>query len=241
MITLVCGPRGSGKTTWCVANLLGRIRAREKPRVLVTNLAFTGAFWNLWPGGRVLLDPMQVQTFWHACPPGSLIVLDEAQVVFNSRAWKELHAKAPDFLTFLSHSRKSGDDMILITQEPKRIDGQLRGQVDLCVDVNSTMWIRAVAKIPIPWDWVWATHTVGDTKGAEVHGGLHFFRAKQYYKFFDSYSMKVAESIQLTRGSFENVESLSVAPADRGRRHTVASWAAQRIARVKQSLEAEHN
>jgi len=240
MITLVCGPRGSGKTTWCVARLLGEIK-RKVRRVLVTNLAFTDAFWSLWRGGRVLLSPEEVQTFWRHCPPGSLVVLDEAQVVFNSRAWGELHKKAPDFLTFLSHSRKSGDDLILITQEPKRVDGQLRGQVDVVVDVNSTMWIRSTTGLPrwlVPCDWVWARQTIGDVSGSELHGGLTFFRAKQFYHFFDSYSMKIADSVQLVRGSASNVENLVAGSDDHSRRGIVESWAKRRIEQAKR-VQAE--
>lgn len=57
-----------------------------------------------------------------------LLVIDEAQLKFNSRRWHEKSRMA--FLQFMSQSRKYGVKVILVAQGAKMIDNQFRMLVD---------------------------------------------------------------------------------------------------------------
>lgn len=57
------------------------------------------------------------------CPV--LVVVDEAHLFFNARSWSKAD---PEFLTFLTQSRKVSVDVIFITQSMVTIDKQLRVQ-----------------------------------------------------------------------------------------------------------------
>ena len=231
MIWLVIGPRGSGKTTWAVRELLRRHSASG--RMLCTNLALTNLFTDRWKGDITSLDSVQVLRFWEYCPPGSVIAIDEVQVVFNSRNWVKLQKEAPELLTFLSHSRKSGDELYLLTQEPARIDAQMRGQVDISVDVRSSMWLRSMG-LPVPGYFAWARLSTGVDQQAELIRGGGIFLCKKYFKMFDSYSQRIAESAGLTRGTF-NVAGLRPGISDTGHRsgQSVAEFWRSKFGRSK--------
>lgn len=58
-----------------------------------------------------------------------LLVLDEAQLLFNSRRWSDSGRYA--YLEMLSQSRKYGIRVLLISQSPKMIDNQFRMLIDI--------------------------------------------------------------------------------------------------------------
>lgn len=63
---------------------------------------------------------------------GLTLVLDEAQLLFNSRNWSQKGRM--QYLQFLSQSRKYGYYVILVTQSALMIDNQFRMLVD--IEVN---------------------------------------------------------------------------------------------------------
>lgn len=205
MITLWVGARGSGKTTAVVKKYYELCGQTDRP--LVTNIAFADKFWRAWCGGRVMLTPEQTPVFWRHCPVGSYVAIDEVQVIYNSRSWNQTAKVAPDLLEYLSHSRKSGDEIDMLTQEVSRIDTQIRTQADVLADVNSTMWIRRVTRLPIPFDLVWVKRFVGTSSEDRIYQKGDCFFARKYYKFFDSYSCAIVSGRGFKRGSVANVEN----------------------------------
>lgn len=59
---------------------------------------------------------------------GLTLILDEAQLLFNSRCWQQKGRNR--YLQFLSQSRKAGYFVILVTQNSRMIDNQFRMLVD---------------------------------------------------------------------------------------------------------------
>lgn len=57
------------------------------------------------------------------------LVLDECQLIFNSRRWSDRSRMA--YLEFLSQSRKYGVKVILVTQSVKMIDNQFRMLIEV--------------------------------------------------------------------------------------------------------------
>jgi len=230
MITLWVGARGSGKTTAVVKKYYELCGQTERP--LVTNIAFSEKFWRAWRGGRVRLSPDQTPVFWRHCPAGSYVAIDEVQVIYNSRSWNQTAKVAPDLLEYLSHSRKSGDEIDMLTQEVSRIDTQIRTQADVLADVNSTMWIRRVTRLPIPFDLVWVKRFVGTSSEDRIYQKGDCFFARKYYKYFDSYSCAIVSGRGFKRGSFANVEGNGVSGGRGGSPNTLfGAWLAREAKR----------
>lgn len=71
----------------------------------------------------------------------SMIVLDEAYRDFNSREYKKFNT---DMHTFFATNRHNGNDILLIAQNPQRIDTVLREMA------NMFLYVQAF-KIPLIW------------------------------------------------------------------------------------------
>jgi zona occludens toxin (predicted ATPase) len=138
MITAFTGTPGSGKSYDAVRKIIdnlrqGRvvytnIRGMDSPECfemikLVARLSDYGLALHL----RFLSDE-ESREFWLHVPPGSLIVLDEVQNIFNARDWQ---SKANvQFNAWASTHRHHGYDVILITQSIMRLDTAVRALVE---------------------------------------------------------------------------------------------------------------
>ena len=60
----------------------------------------------------------------------SLIVIDEAQIIFNSRSWNTAPKERMQWIKFFSQHRKLGYNIIMITQNDRMIDRQIRSLVE---------------------------------------------------------------------------------------------------------------
>ena len=141
MIYLYSGTPGSGKSMHAarlVLDYLGRRRpvianfdinpaTRRKDELFTykPNGHLTPDFLydfarDYWKGGRVRED-------------GILLVLDEAQLLFNSRSWNEATAGASrmDWIEFLSQHRHYGYRIVFIAQHDRMIDRQIRALVEI--------------------------------------------------------------------------------------------------------------
>jgi zona occludens toxin len=114
-ITLLTGLPGSGKTLRTVHFIKRAIEAGEV--VFVTNLN----------GLKVPHIPFEDPREWEDLPPGSILVVDEAQQFFRTRRGGE----APAYLTGMETIRHKGVRLVLTTQQPDYLDAHLRGLVGL--------------------------------------------------------------------------------------------------------------
>ncbi|SHO45309.1 zonular occludens toxin domain-containing protein [Desulfopila aestuarii] len=71
-----------------------------------------------------IFEPDQLEDFWNHVEPQSIIVLDEVQKIFSSREWQSEKNKLFGF--WASTHRHHGFEVILITQNPERIDSAVR-------------------------------------------------------------------------------------------------------------------
>lgn len=115
-ITLLTGLPGSGKTLRTVWWILDAIRRGEM--VFVCNINGINV-----PGVIPWDDP----TRWRELPPGSVLVVDEAQQFFRARRGGE----PPEYLTAMETIRHHGVRLVLTTQQPSYLDTHLRGLVGL--------------------------------------------------------------------------------------------------------------
>lgn len=125
MITLLTGVPGSGKTAAAV-DLLCR---EFKDRVLYVD-GLNGLTLE-----HVELDVLQ----WHLdVPDGAVIIVDEVQ-----RKWRPRGpgGKVPDSVAALETHRHRGIDFIIITQNPRLVDSNVRDLVGRHIHIRDTGWM----------------------------------------------------------------------------------------------------
>ena len=111
MIELITGLPGNAKTLYTIGNVMRRAEAEGRP-VYYAGIKELKLDWTP-------IDPLK----WMECPPGSIIVIDEAQKIFRNRSLGTLPGP---HVTELEEHRHRGIDIYLITQHPSLIDPAVR-------------------------------------------------------------------------------------------------------------------
>lgn len=128
MINLHTGLPGSGKTLFTLWHIdrehAKRLKEREETLkqggfTPEPNVYYHGINQLNRPGWIPLDDPET----WHTLPPGSIVLIDEAQKVFRPRSSSQ---RPPEFVSALETHRHTGIDLYLITQHPMLVDSHIR-------------------------------------------------------------------------------------------------------------------
>lgn len=180
MITLISGLPGNGKTLYSLVYIKA-LAEKEKREVF-----YSGIKNLLLPWTEIKAED------WQTLPPGSIMVIDEAQFVFPK---KPNGAALPDFYTKLATHRHMGIDIFLITQDPALIDifprkligrhlhvvrkfGMERATIYEWSVVNISPFSAAGRKSSVVHKWVFPKVAYGYYKSAEVHTHKRSFPAK---------------------------------------------------------------
>jgi zona occludens toxin (predicted ATPase) len=128
------GVPGSGKSYDAIRKI---IDALKNGRIVYTNIdgvhsddcreviaALTGFSRDALDDRLFFLEAAQIINFWDICPSGAFVVIDEAQLFFNSRDWSKDDNRR--FADWASTHRHYGYDLLLITQRAERIDSAVR-------------------------------------------------------------------------------------------------------------------
>ncbi|AQV97771.1 hypothetical protein BJN34_28295 [Cupriavidus necator] len=110
--TLVTGLPGNGKTLYTI-NMVKELAEKENRQVFYHGINELALPWT----------PLEKQEDWPDVPPGSIVVLDEAQKAFRMRA---NGAVVPRHVAELETLRHRGITLFLITQHPMLIDNNAR-------------------------------------------------------------------------------------------------------------------
>lgn len=108
-VTFIVGQIGSGKSAYSV-RLARRYLKRGRPVYATDYIAGTYRFDPAW------LSNMK-------CPKGSLLIIDEAALKFNSREFAKI---SKDVLAYFKKCRHYGNDVVLISQTFSDSDKQIR-------------------------------------------------------------------------------------------------------------------
>lgn len=111
MIELITGLPGNGKTLYTLGMVKRKAEAENRP-VFYAGIPEVTLDWEV-------VDPAD----WMSVPPGSIVVIDEAQKTFRARS---VGKEPPDFVKALETHRHNGLDLFLITQHPSLIDASVR-------------------------------------------------------------------------------------------------------------------
>jgi len=110
-ILLITGLPGNAKTLYTIAQVKAWAERENRP-----------VFYSGIP--ELKLDWQQIEpTEWAKCPPGAIVVIDEAQKIFRNRS---LGATPPQYVQDLETHRHLGIDLVFITQHPTLIDPAVR-------------------------------------------------------------------------------------------------------------------
>lgn len=77
--------------------------------------------------------------------PQSIVCLDEAGILLNSRCWKDTPR---ELLADLCQSRKTGTDLIWAAQFPEQIDSQIRSLTQYWIYANGLTYYDKISKMP---------------------------------------------------------------------------------------------
>ena len=129
MIYLICGQKGTGKSLYTISYLL---KNRKK---------YTKIFSNFPVKFCHQIDHLDWVNF--RFPPNSAILIDEAQLYFNSREFSKLtkNGVGMELLDFLTMCRHYKLDIFFITQSSNRIDLQIRELSDYVYYLKRTFKI----------------------------------------------------------------------------------------------------
>lgn len=144
-IHVFTGVPGSGKSAHA-ARLIREQLNRRYPRPVIANFPLSDnanippdsrALYKYVPNGKMSASKIITicEEYWREnpdrdfCEDYILLVLDECQLLFNSRLWAQ--SDRLSYLSFLSQSRKMGVMVILIAQSVQMIDNQFRMLIEV--------------------------------------------------------------------------------------------------------------
>ncbi len=121
----------------------------------------------------------------------TLLVLDEAQILFNSRTWQD--TSRMEWVTFFTQHRKYGYDVIIISQLERLIDRQIRGCFEFEVSHKKVMHYKTMgALMSVLFKgnlFVAVTHWYGVKGKDSVTGSKFFIGRKRLYSLYNSYKI----------------------------------------------------
>lgn len=170
MLYLTTGVPGAGKTLWTIVTVEARRKA-ENREVYYHGIKGLTLPWH------ELEDPKK----WYECPPGSIIVIVEAQNTFPARGTGQ---PVPRHVAETATHRHNGQDIYLDTQHPLKLDSSLRKDIEQhrhlmrkfgskWVTVHQFVGVRdncdKSRKDSIPSQWRHPKEAFDWYKSAEVH------------------------------------------------------------------------
>lgn len=187
-MTMLCysGIPGSGKTYHAVMDIC------HAKSACITNIHVNGinqcAVLNLSQITPEML--MAFSNHWfsaHKYEENSLLlVIDEAQLLFNSRNWSD--SSRLDWIAFMSQHRKYGFKILLIAQDIKMIDKQFRALVEFEVHHTSasSLWLPMRLLAMFGYHLTCATTRYPQDESKTVITRDIYHVSRRYYRFYDS-------------------------------------------------------
>lgn len=137
MIWLYSGTPGSGKSYHATADIYYRLkrRGRHPKNKVIANFALAVDTPNFlyWDNSQLTVKRLYNYARYRHKPGvegQTLVVIDESQVIFNSRSWHTDGHNRMDWIVFFTQHRKLGFDFILIAQNDRMLDRQIRCLVE---------------------------------------------------------------------------------------------------------------
>ncbi len=231
MIYLYTGTPGSGKSLHCAREIYSRLnRGQSVIANFDINLSVFKSKRRRKLGNFAYVDNSELSpdllmeyavtyhkrnTNGHITEGQTLLVIDEAQILFNSRDWRAHERMA--WATFFSQHRKYGYTVILITQFDRLLDRQIRCLVEYQVihrKISNFQFIGMLLGLLFGGNIFIAITTwygVNEKVGSEI-----FVLRQKYSSMYDSYKIfnsqagaglgVPATDCELKRDTFKNID-----------------------------------
>lgn len=196
MIIGYVGTPGSGKTFEAVKEIatqlkMGRVvytniegLATPECREMIKNLCGLSSL--AIEKQLKILEDHELEDFWNHIEPKCLVVIDEVQKIFSSREWQA--EKNKNFGYWASTHRHHGFDVILITQNPERIDSAVRSLFE---------WTYLFRKVNFFGGAVQKKYICYSYAGDDTHGTPLTKETRNYHPLiFKCYKSYVADDIE---------------------------------------------
>ncbi|THG38317.1 zonular occludens toxin domain-containing protein [Adlercreutzia caecimuris] len=145
MIYLYSGTPGSGKSMHVARDIRDALQVKKRPVVcnfdVNSKLRNYGSLFRFVPNSDLSPDLLYEHSRrYFAGKPviedAILLVIDEAQLVFNSRTWQDRGASSRrmDWIEFFSQHRHYGYKIVLVSQYDRMLDRQIRSLIE--IEVN---------------------------------------------------------------------------------------------------------
>lgn len=135
MIWLYSGTPGSGKSFHAARDIYYRLRRKNGRNRVIANFPIaieSKKFTWIDNSDFTVKRLYQYARLYHK--PGvesqTLVIIDEAQIIFNSRNWNSDGSSRMDWIVFFTQHRKLGFDFVLVAQNDRMIDRQIRCLVE---------------------------------------------------------------------------------------------------------------
>ncbi|MCM1305417.1 MAG: zonular occludens toxin domain-containing protein [Butyrivibrio sp.] len=199
MVSLYSGTPGSGKSLHSARDI--RERLQRKGRITIGNFSINAAtvknrrgIYLYVPNHR--LTPQRLMDFskrlsghlGRRLKEGEiLLVIDEAQLLFNSREWQGMGRKG--WLSFFTQHRHFGYDIVLVAQFDRMLDRQIRGIIEYDVvhrkvsragDFGAFLGFLSRGSLFV---WVRRWYPIGEKVSSEF-----FLGTDRLYDLYDSYN-----------------------------------------------------
>ncbi len=197
MIYMYTGTPGSGKSYHVARDIVARLK---RGGGLICNFPInTDVIKNVKgdfiykDNSELTLEFLSTYAKEHHCmgkENQSLVVVDEAQVLFNCRDFSR--GDRAKWVTFFSQHRKYGYNIILVTQNDRMIDRQIRSLVEYEIKhrkINNYGFGGLLLSFTF-MTWFVAIEKWYGMQGQEARLGASFFPyLKKYSKIYDSYML----------------------------------------------------
>lgn len=137
MIWLYSGTPGSGKSYCATVDIYKKLKRKDKntvicnyPLNLPKNLEDNFVYRDNSELTISFLVEFARRNHTVGVEGQTLVVIDEAQIIFNSRSWNKEYGKRMEWIKFFSQHRKFGYNFILIAQFDRMLDRQIRSLIE---------------------------------------------------------------------------------------------------------------
>lgn len=204
------GPRGSGKTAHSVNDAMDKLSYKRHNNVVANfGLKFSkrqinkkkyNEKFHFVPNDELTpkkLMELSARNGWYKEEGCTLLIIDEAGLFFNARDWQVKGKERMEWIDFFVNSRKLGFDPVLIAQNIKMVDRQIRDIIEHNVKhakLNNLHWFKW---LPIPMFVTITKWLIGDFKPQIKFHFLNPLNAKRYdtMKLFNKDILKLIEEL----------------------------------------------